>query len=122
MSSSSSSCPYIFKIVTRDEWALAVQDHVFAGSPIDVQDGFLHCSTAEQVASTAALYFANQTDLLLVAIHKTIPNLKWENSRNGEAFPHIYGSLHPQHDVVWAKELALHESGQHILPDLNATE
>lgn len=117
-----SSCPYIFKIVTRDEWSLAVQDHVFQGSPIDLQDGFLHCSTAEQVASTAALYFAGQKDLLLVAIEKTIPNLKWESSRDGDSFPHIYGSLHPQKDVAWVKEIELEESGQHILPDLNATE
>lgn len=117
----SDECPYIFKIVTRDEWSLAVQDHVFRGSPIDLQDGFLHCSTAKQVASTAALYFAHQPDLLLVAIVKTIPHLKWESSRNGDSFPHIYGTLHPQNDVVWVKELALDESGQHILPDLNAT-
>ncbi len=76
---------------------------------------------AEQVASTAALYFAKQPDLLLVAIETTIPNLKWESSRNGELFPHIYGSLDPQKDVVWVQELELDESGQHILPDLNAT-
>jgi uncharacterized protein (DUF952 family) len=118
----SSACPYIYKIVTRDEWSLAIQDHVFRGSPIDLQDGFLHCSTAEQVASTAALYFAKQSDLLLVAIEKTIPNLKWESSRNGELFPHIYGALDPQKNVVWVQEMKLDESGQHILPDLNATD
>lgn len=117
-----SSCPFIFKIVTRDEWSLAVQDHVFQGSPIDLQDGFLHCSTAEQVPSTASLYFAGRDDLLLLAIEKTIPNLKWEQSRNGDSFPHIYASLDPQKDVVWAKELHLDESGKHILPDLNAKD
>ena len=70
----------------------------FAGAPVDLADGFIHFSTAEQVRETAAKHFAGARDLLLTAIEATDtwgPALKWEPSRGGALFPHLYAPLDP---------------------------
>jgi uncharacterized protein (DUF952 family) len=83
----------IYKIVPAALWQEAQARGEFAGSPVDVQDGFIHFSTAEQVADTARKHFAGQQDLLLVTIDATQLPLRWEPARGGQLFPHLYGPL-----------------------------
>lgn len=85
----------IYKIVAMPEWRAAEARGVFDGAAVDLADGFIHFSTAEQVAETAAKHFAGQADLLLVAIEaeKLGAALKWEVSRGGGLFPHLYAPL-----------------------------
>jgi uncharacterized protein (DUF952 family) len=85
----------ICKILPRADWEAACAAGAFLGSPVDQQDGFIHFSTADQVAETLARHFAGQADLLLVAVEADTlgPQLKWEPSRGGALFPHLYGPL-----------------------------
>ncbi|WP_419909426.1 DUF952 domain-containing protein [Hoeflea sp.] len=110
----------IFKIVARSAWRQALEDGRFDGAPIDIKDGFIHFSTAEQVAETASLHFAGQEDLLLVAIDgdELGDALKYEPSRGGDLFPHLYSTL-PLELVRWAHPMPLDSDGNHILPDLD---
>jgi len=86
----------IYKICARDEWQQAVARGRFEGSAVDRADGFIHFSTAEQVRETAAKHFAGQADLVLVEIDPSrLPQeaLRWEPSRGGALFPHLYAPL-----------------------------
>lgn len=85
----------IYKIVSRTEWELAEEAGVFAGSPVDMEDGYIHFSSRDQVAETAAKHFAGRDDLLLVAVSedKLGDSVRWEESRGGQLFPHLYGEL-----------------------------
>ena len=85
----------IYKILPRAEWEAASAKGLFEGSTIDLKDGFIHFSAADQWAETLAKHFAGQTDLLLVAVEADAlgPGLKWEASRGGALFPHLYGVL-----------------------------
>lgn len=87
----------IYKIAPAALWAQAVRAGVFAGAPVDLADGFIHFSTAGQVAGTAAKHFAGQTDLLLIAFEaeRLGPALRWEAARDGALFPHLYATLDP---------------------------
>lgn len=108
----------IYKICTRDAWARAVQSGVYYGAPIDLEDGFIHFSSATQVAETAAKHFNGQSDLVLVALDtgKLGSGLKWEPSRGGDLFPHLYGQLRA--DLAeWVKPLPLGTDGQHVFPE-----
>ena len=107
----------IYKVVERDEWASATAVGVFRGSAVDLQDGFIHLSTAQQLRETVAKHFVGQQNLLLLGVNaeKVAATLKWETSRNGELFPHIYGDL-PISAVVTTHELPLGEDGQHEFP------
>ena len=109
----------IYKIVPRSLWREARQKGRFDGAPIDVEDGYIHFSTAQQVAQTAALHFAGLDDLLLVAVDgKALGEaLKYEPSRGGDLFPHLYGSL-PLEAVIWVKGMPPGPDGTHILPGL----
>ena len=86
---------YVYKIVPADVWAAATQSGSFAGSEHDNRDGFVHLSAGAQVRETLAKHFKDQKDLLLVAFNAEVlgPALRWEISRDGELFPHLYGSL-----------------------------
>ena len=108
----------IYKICTADEWRAATADGVFRGSPADLRDGFVHFSTAEQMAETAARYFAGQTDLVLVAFDDAAlgPGLKYEPSRRGAPFPHLYGPLDPA-TALWVEPLPLGGDGVHVFPE-----
>lgn len=88
----------IYKIVSQSDWRAAQAADVFAGAPVDLADGFIHFSTAGQVRETAAKHFAGQTDLLLVAFDADTLGaaLKWEVSRGGALFPHLYAPLDPR--------------------------
>ncbi|MEQ1871514.1 MAG: DUF952 domain-containing protein [Vicinamibacterales bacterium] len=83
----------IYKIVSAEEWRVAEGAGVFDGSAVDRRDGFIHFSTASQVAETARRHFADQADLLLVAVRTADLELRWEPSRGGALFPHLYGAL-----------------------------
>lgn len=107
----------IYKILTTAEWQAAERAGVFAGAGIDLADGFIHFSTAEQAAETAAKHFAGQRDLVLVAVDAETLGaaIKWEPSRGEQLFPHLYGTLATQ-DAVWAKPLPLGADGKHVFP------
>jgi uncharacterized protein (DUF952 family) len=85
----------IYKILPQTEWAGALANGQFAGSGIDLSDGFIHFSTAAQAAETARRHFAGQTGLVVlrVASERLGAALRWEPSRGGELFPHLYGPL-----------------------------
>ncbi|WP_292531819.1 DUF952 domain-containing protein [Methylocystis sp.] len=104
----------IYKIVSRADWDAAEASGVFNGAAIDVADGFIHLSTAEQVEETAAKYFAGRTDLLLVAVDAAAfgDALKWEVSRGGALFPHLYAPL-PFEKVARLDPLPIGANGRH---------
>jgi uncharacterized protein (DUF952 family) len=108
----------IYKICERALWQAAEADRLFAGSPVDRRDGFIHFSTAGQLAGTAATHFAGLKDLILVAVDADAlpPHLKWEPSRGGELFPHLYAPL-PLSAVRWARPLADEVDGRRLLPE-----
>jgi len=109
----------IYKICPRSLWQQAERTGAFSGAPVDQADGYIHFSTAEQVAETAAKHFAGQADLLLVAVDAAAlgPALKWEPSRGGALFPHLYGTLSLD-AVRWVEELPLGHDG-HVFPELD---
>lgn len=110
----------IYKICERALWEAAEADRRFAGSPADARDGFIHFSTAAQLPGTAAKHFAGRPDLLLVAVDADAlsAQLKWEPSRGGELFPHLYAAL-PLSAVLWARPLADEVGGRRPLPELS---
>jgi uncharacterized protein (DUF952 family) len=109
----------IYKICPAALWGEAERSGVFPGSPVDVSDGFIHFSTAGQAAETAAKHFAGQEDLVLVAVDAAAlgDRLRWEPSRGGALFPHLYGAL-PLTAVRRVEALPLAE-GRHRFPELD---
>ncbi len=107
----------IYKICEAAQWAEAERAGEFRGSAVDRVDGYIHLSTADQVAETAAKHFARVPDLVLVAVAAEDLSgvLKWEPSRGGALFPHLYGVL-PMAAVRWAKPLPLNAGGSHVFP------
>jgi uncharacterized protein (DUF952 family) len=109
----------IYKICRADEWRDAERAGAFHGAAIDRADGFIHFSSGEQVAETAARYFAGIGDLVVVAVVVAAlgPALKWEPARGGTLFPHLYGAL-TLDAVLWVKPLPLDAGGRHVFPEL----
>ena len=109
----------IYKICSRQCWVEAVERGVFAGAEIDLRDGFIHFSTEHQVRETASKHFAGQDDLLLVFVEesKLGKALKWEVSRGGDLFPHLYHELDTA-SVARVESLPLGPDGLHIFPSL----
>lgn len=85
----------IYKILARDEWTAAQAAGVFTGSAVDVADGYIHFSTAAQAVETARKHFSGRGDLMILALEAEAlgPALKWEPSRGGDLFPHLYEPL-----------------------------
>jgi uncharacterized protein (DUF952 family) len=108
----------VYKIAPRDLWEAAERAGRFDGAPVDAADGYIHFSTAAQAKETAARHFAGQDDLLLVAVDEAALGeaLKWEPSRGGALFPHLYGPL-PLSAVLWASLLPLGPDGVHLFPE-----
>lgn len=107
----------IYKICPAALWRKAEVTGVFEGAPVDIADGFIHFSSAQQVAETAAKHFAGQDNLLLIAIDADkLEGLRWEPSRGGALFPHLYGPLDLK-AVVKIEALPLGPQG-HIFPPL----
>ena len=109
----------IYKIVPSELWQEARKAGLFKGAAIDLKDGYIHFSTAAQAIETARLHFAGEADLLLVAIDATVfgEALKWEASRGGDLFPHLYANL-PLDAVLWEKPLPLGADGLHVFPPM----
>ena len=107
----------IFKIVPRALWSEAEATGVFTGAPVDHADGYIHFSTSAQARETARRHFAGQTDLLLAAFETDAlgPALRWEASRGGDLFPHLYGPLRVA-DALWVKDLSWGADGAHVFP------
>jgi uncharacterized protein (DUF952 family) len=112
--------PTLYKICPAALWRAAEREGVFRGSAHDLRDGFIHFSTAAQVAETAAKHFAGQDDLLLIAVDGDALGdaLKWEVSRGGARFPHLYGELALRR-VTSVAALPLGPDGRHRLPPLD---
>jgi len=110
----------IYKICPALLWREAEKAGFFEGAPIDVHDGYLHFSTAEQVRETAAKHFAGQDDLLLIVIEAESLGaaLRYEPSRGGDLFPHLYAPL-PLSAVRWVRPLPLGADGRHVFPELS---
>jgi uncharacterized protein (DUF952 family) len=110
--------PMIYKIFRRDEWDQLQRDGATAGAPIDVTDGFVHFSTPAQVRETASKHFAGEDGLFLVAVNeKTLgKDLKWEPSRGGALFPHLYRKLTTA-DVVSVHRIDM-DGARHVFPDV----
>lgn len=106
----------IYKILRTEEWTDFQSAGETLGAPIDLSDGFIHFSTAEQAAETAAKHFAGVEGLWLLAFEADALGeaLKWEVSRGDALFPHLYRKLSLT-EMLWAKELPL-ESGSHRFP------
>lgn len=109
-------CMLIFKIFRADEWAELRAKGETLGAPIDVQDGYVHFSTAEQAAETAAKHFSGEEGLFLLGLEADDlgEKLIWEPSRGGALFPHLYRNLRME-DVAWAQPLPLVD-GKHDFP------
>jgi uncharacterized protein (DUF952 family) len=109
----------VYKIVATEEWAKAQAAGVFPGAAIDRADGFIHFSTAEQAPETAAKWFAGRGDLTLAAVDADAlgDDLRWEPSRGGALFPHLYAAL-PMSAVVWSRPLPLGSDGGHVFGGL----
>jgi len=107
----------IYKICPEALWRAAEESGRFDGAPIDLADGFIHFSTRGQVRETAARHFAGQDRLLLVAVDPDalVGDLRWEPSRGGELFPHLYSPL-PMSAVRKIAPLPLDGRGGHIFP------
>jgi uncharacterized protein (DUF952 family) len=110
----------IYKICPEPLWQDAEADGFLTGMPIDLADGYVHFSTAGQVAETLRLHFAGVAGLVLAAVDagKLGDRLAYEPSRGGELFPHLY-DVRPMSAVLWVAPLALDAEGRHIIPLLS---
>lgn len=108
----------VYKLCDAAAWAVAVDCGLFVGSADDVRDGFIHLSTAAQVVETARRYFSNTIDLRLVAFDAASlgDDLRWEPSRGGALFPHLYAPL-PTPKALWVKVIKLNADGMPIIPE-----
>jgi uncharacterized protein (DUF952 family) len=110
----------VYKVFRAPEWAAFQATGEFAGAPVDLADGYIHFSTAEQAPETAAKHFAGREGLVLAAVDSDSVDdaLRWEPSRGGALFPHLYRQLFSA-DVLWAEALPLGPDGRHVFPDLS---
>lgn len=108
----------IYKVITSEAWHIAQRAGVYEGCADDKRDGFIHFSTSQQLAETLRKHFAGAQDLVLLYVHEPAEALRWEPSRGGALFPHLYGSL-PVAEVERVEALTLDERGLHVLPELD---
>jgi uncharacterized protein (DUF952 family) len=108
----------VYKIMTEAAFEEAMREGRFQGSADDLRDGFIHLSSGHQVATTLAAHFAGRDDLVLLAVDaaRLGDALKWETSRGGALFPHLYAPLDLAH-VVIVESLPLGDDGKHVLPE-----
>lgn len=109
----------IYKVCVAAEWAAAEPAGRYGGSADDRRDGFIHFSTAAQLPGTLARHFAGRDDLVLIAVEADALGdaLKWEPSRGGDLFPHLYSAL-PVTAAIWTRPLPRDAAGRHVLGDL----
>ena len=108
---------FAYKILTKDQYDQLKTDGVFKGAPVDLADGYIHMSTRQQAAETAAKHFGGQDHLVMVMVDLAPfgETVKWEESRGGALFPHLYGEL-PLSAVAGKVVLRLDEQGKHLFP------
>ncbi|MGD9811036.1 MAG: DUF952 domain-containing protein [Sphingobium sp.] len=108
---------FAYKILTRDQWEAWRAEGVFNGAPVDLADGYIHLSARDQVVETVKKHFAGQDDLILAMIDLAALGdaVKWEPSRGGALFPHVYGQI-PMSAVTTKAVLRLDATGQHVFP------
>lgn len=108
---------FAYKVLTRDEYAALRTEGSFIGSPVDRTDGYIHMSTRAQTVETVEKYFAGQDDLVLAMIDLSAlgDTVKWEESRGGQLFPHVYGPL-PLSAVTTHVKLRVGADGKHAFP------
>ncbi len=107
----------IYKIFLADEWTAFEAAGETLGAPIDLADGYVHISTGTQVAETVSKYFSKKEGLQILALDPDTlgETLKWEPSRGGELFPHLYRILRME-DIAWVKPLPF-DGDEHVFPD-----
>ncbi len=107
----------IFHMCRKEEWEAAQASGSYPGSSQDQADGFIHFSTRDQIVESAAKHRAGQNGLLLLTVDPDVLGeaLKWEESRAGALFPHLYGDL-PVAAVIAADPLPLSSNGKHVFP------
>lgn len=110
---------FVYKIATEAAYAPARGKPAFAGMPIDAQDGYIHFSTADQLAETLRLHFAGQAGLVLLAVRSADlgDDLVWEASRGGALFPHLYGGPLPASAIAWEASINVAADGSCVLPE-----
>jgi uncharacterized protein (DUF952 family) len=110
----------IYHMCPAETWEEAKRTGSYAGTPDDLRDGFIHFSTAAQIAESARRHRAGQTGLMLVAVEsaKLGDRLRWEPSRGGDLFPHLYGPLDPA-EAASVRSLPLGPDGLHVFPPLD---
>ena len=108
---------FIYKVCDCGLWEDAKQTGSFIGAEIDLQDGYIHFSTASQLRDTLARHFAGRDDLVLLKIEISQLDIIWESARNGDLFPHLYDHL-PLSKVVAEYHLGLSANGHHIVPEV----
>ena len=107
----------IYKIFRTAEFQSFTQQGHSSGAPVDLADGYIHLSTGTQVTETLARHFVGETGLHLLALESdSLPDLRWEPSRGGQLFPHLYRDLRMD-DILWSRALPLGPDG-HITGDL----
>jgi uncharacterized protein (DUF952 family) len=113
----SSSVQYVYKIANRAMWENACRLGTFRGSADDLRDGFIHLSAPAQIAGTLAKHFKGQTDLVLIKLETEALGgaLKWERSRGGDLFPHLYAGL-PTAAARAVEPLDLDADGMPLVP------
>ena len=111
---------YVFKICPLSDWRAAEATGAYSGSPDDVRDGFIHLSTAGQLSGTLTKHFPGRAGLVLLAFKADTLGaaLRFEPSRGGQLFPHLYRPL-PAVALAWLKPLALAANGSHAIPNLS---
>lgn len=109
---------FIYKITTLPLFEAAQKSGTLTGMPIDLTDGYMHFSTAEQAGETLSRHFAGQSGLMLLAVPTASveKDLKWEVSRGGALFPHLYAPL-AMSDVAWSAPIAVAADGSCTLPE-----
>ena len=110
------TCRFIYKVCDSGLWEDAKQAGKFIGAGNDLQDGYIHFSTAGQLRDTLLRHFAGRNNLVLLKIEISQLDIIWENARNGDLFPHLYDHL-PLNSVVAEHHLHLSADGDHIVPE-----
>jgi len=108
---------FIYKICTKSEWSEIKDKDQYLGTKKDLEDGYIHFSSEEQVEGTLKKFYSNQKDLLLLKVDVfKLEHLLWEQASDGNMFPHLYSPLNVS-DIIDEFEISLREDGSHLLPE-----
>ena len=108
---------FVYKICTKSEWSKAKQNNIFKGTALDLKDGYIHFSDKDQVKQTLNKFYVNQTNLIILKVDaQKLESLTWEQSTDGNMFPHLYSDLNLDF-VIKEYAVNLKDNGKHDLPD-----